>query len=201
MAEQLPRLAVFISGSGTNLQAIIDAINSGELKAQIALVISNRKAAYGLVRAEEAGLPTLYFPLKPYTDEGIGRTVYDADLAEKVRAANPDLLVFVGWMHVFSEAFLDQFAGKMINLHPALPGAFPGKDSIRDTFEAFQRGEVTQGGCMVHYIIPEIDAGEVIAQKVVPVEPADTLDTFAARMHDAEHKLIVESIRSVLENA
>src|SRR5829696_5135566 len=96
----MARLAVFISGSGTNLQALIDAVGDGRLVAEIALVVSNRKAAYGLVRAEQAGIPTLYFPLKPYTEHGLSRDAYDSDLAERVRAYRPDLLVLVGWMHV-----------------------------------------------------------------------------------------------------
>ena len=194
------RLVVFISGSGTNLQAIIDAIAAGDLDAEIALVVANRKAAYGLVRAAEAGIPTLYFPLKPYKDAGWPREQYDADLAERVSAYNPDLVVLAGWMHILSSAFLDRFPRRVINLHPALPGAFAGINAIERTFETYQRGEVQRGGCMVHYAVPEVDAGAVILQATVPIHPGDTLDDFEARLHAAEHRLIVEAIRRIGES-
>lgn len=190
------RLIVLISGSGTNLQAILDAIKAGDVDAGVVLVVSNRKAAYGLVRAEEAGIPTLYFPLKPYAERG--REAYDRDLAAKITDFRPDWVVLAGWMHVLSPAFLDCFPRRVINLHPALPGLFPGTDAIERTFEAWQRGEVAGGGCMVHYVIPEVDAGAVIAQAAVPLIPGDTLETFEANMHAAEHRLIVEAIRSLV---
>ena len=191
----MKRLVVLISGSGTNLQAIIDAINAGTLNAEVVLVVSNRKAAYGLVRAQEGGIPTLYFPLKPYSDAGKDRAQYDADLATQIAPYKPDLIVLAGWMHIFSPAFLDVFPRQVINLHPALPGAFAGINAIERTFEAYQRGEVAHGGCMVHYVIPEIDAGAVIVQEIVPINPQDTLADFEARLHAAEHRLIVEAVR------
>ncbi len=193
-----PPLVVLISGSGTNLQAILDATAERRLQAEVALVVSNRKAAYGLVRAEQAGVPTLYFPLKPYTDAGRTRESYDADLADRISAYHPDLVVLAGWMHVLSPAFLHRFPGKVINLHPALPGTFPGTEAIRHSYEAFQRGEVRHGGCMVHYVVPDVDAGEMITQAIVPVLPGDTLETYEARMHDTEHRLLVEGIRLAL---
>lgn len=191
----MKRLIVLISGSGTNLQAIMNAIDAGTLDAEIVLVVSNRKAAYGLVRAQAAGIPTLYFPLKPYTDAGKDRAQYDADLAAEVAQYKPDLIVLAGWMHIFSPAFLNIFPKQVINLHPALPGAFAGINAIERTFEAFHNGEVASGGCMVHYVIPEIDAGAVIVQEVVAIEPQDTLADFEARLHAAEHRLIVEAVR------
>jgi len=193
--QKLARLVVFISGSGSNLQAILDAIAANALMAEVILVVSNRKAAYGLVRAAQAGIATHYAPLKPFTDAGQSRETYDSELAEQVRSYQPDLLVLAGWMHIFTPAFLAQFAGRVINLHPALPGMLPGKDSIHEAYQRFQQGEITQSGCMVHYVVPEVDAGPVIAQTVVSFAPDDTQDTFAARMHAAEHRLIVEAIR------
>ena len=190
----MSRIVVLISGSGTNLQALIDAIESAVLNAEIVLVVSNRKAAYGLVRAEQAGIPTLYFPLKPYNDAGISRGVYDADLAGIVADSKPDLIVLAGWMHIFSPAFLSHFPRRVINLHPALAGTFPGAHGIEETFAAFQRGEVQHGGCMVHYAIPEVDAGAVIVQEVVPIHHGDTLEDFAERLHAAEHHIIVEAV-------
>lgn len=193
----LPCLVVFISGSGTNLQAILDAIADRGLNAEVVLVVSNRKAAFGLVRAERAGVPTLYFPLKPYTEAGLSREAYDADLAARVEDYRPDLIVLAGWMHVLSPAFLDRFPHRVINLHPALPGMFPGTEAIQCAYQAYQRGEIAHSGCMIHYTVPEVDAGPVIAQAVVPIEPDDTLESFEARMHATEHRLIVEAIRSL----
>ena len=192
------RLVVLVSGTGTNLQALMDAVDEGDLDAEIVLVVSNRRAAYGLVRAEQAKIPTLYFPLKQYSESGRSRESYDRDLAERVSGCQPDLVVLAGWMHVLSRAFLDCFPARVINLHPALPGLFPGADAIRRCFEAFQRGEIEHGGCMVHYVIPEVDAGAAIAQSIVPIFADDTSDSFAARLHDAEHRLIVEGARLAL---
>ncbi|NJN65728.1 MAG: phosphoribosylglycinamide formyltransferase [Chloroflexaceae bacterium] len=193
-----PRLAVFVSGSGTNLQALLDATASGGLDASVVLVVSNRKHAFGLVRAEQAGIATLYFPIKPYLETGRGREAYDADLAERVSAWQPDLVVLAGWMHILSRAFLDRFPNRVINLHPALPGTLPGTNAIARAYEAYQRGEMSDSGCMVHYAVPEVDAGPVVAQTVVPIEPGDTLESFEARMHAAEHRLIVEAVRVAL---
>ncbi len=193
-----PRLAAFISGSGTNLQAILDAIANGHLHADVKLVVSNRKTAFGLVRAEQAGIDTLYAPMKPYTQKGLSREQYDADLAERVSAYRLDLMVLVGWLHVFSSAFLEHFPRQVINLHPALPGMFPGMHAIEQAFAAYHRGEIEQSGCMVHYAVPEIDAGPVIGQSVVPIFPDDTLESFEARMHEHEHRLIVEAIQRAL---
>jgi formyltetrahydrofolate-dependent phosphoribosylglycinamide formyltransferase len=188
-----PALVVLISGSGTNLQALLDAAAAGRLPARIVAVFSNRKAAYGLVRAQEAGVPAHYFPLKPYRDSGRSREEYDHDLAVAVAAYRPALVVLAGWMHVLSPAFLDHFPRQVINLHPALPGQFPGTRAIERAFNAFRRGEISHSGCMVHYAIPEIDAGAVVDRQVVPLYPDDSLADFEARMHAAEHQLIVRA--------
>lgn len=193
------RIVVLISGSGSNLQAILDAAQSGELDAQVVLVVSNRRNAYGLERARSAGVPTLYFPLKPYKEPGKSREQYDADLAQQVQQHRPDLVVLAGWMHILSPAFLDVFPQQVINLHPALPGQFPGTHAIERAYEAARRGEITQSGCMVHYAIPEVDAGAVIAQAKVPIKPDDTLEAFEDRMHETEHHLLVQAVRAVLE--
>lgn len=194
-----PSLAVLISGSGSNLQALIDAIASGALTARIGLVVSNRKHAFGLNRAEAAGVPALHFPLKAYLEDGRGRETYDLDLAARVADARPDLVVLAGWMHVFTPAFLEAFPSRVINLHPALPGAFPGTRAIERAFEAFQRGEIAGSGCMVHYVVPEVDAGPAIATAEVPMRAGESLEGFASRMHTAEHDLIVRATRLALD--
>ncbi len=188
-------LVVLVSGNGSNLQAIIDAVQAGKLKAHIEAVVSNRRDAYGLVRAERAGIPTLYFPFKPYRDAGLPRETYDADLAERVSVYRPDLIVLAGWMHVLSSAFLDRFPGRVLNLHPALPGQYPGTHAIQRAYQAFQHGEIDHTGVMVHWVVPEVDAGPVILQEEVPIYAGDSLDDLEARVHAVEHRLIVEAVR------
>ena len=195
---QLPRLVILISGSGSNLQAILDAVAAGRITAVPSLVVSNRKNAYGLVRAENAGVPTAYFPFKPYRDAGKLREEYDADLAGVIRPYQPDLIILAGWMHILSAAFLNHFPNKVINLHPALPGQFAGTHAIQRAYEAYQRGEIEHTGCMVHVTIPEVDAGPVIAQAEVPILPSDSLADLETRMHQAEHTLLVTAVQSVL---
>jgi formyltetrahydrofolate-dependent phosphoribosylglycinamide formyltransferase len=191
----MKRLAILISGGGSNLQAIMDAVQAGQLNAQIAVVISNRRAAYGLTRAEQAGIPTLYFPLKPYRDADRSREEYDADLAERIAGYAPDLIVLAGWMHILGPAFLERFRGRVLNLHPALPGQFSGTHSIQRAHEAYQRGEIDHTGIMVHWAVPEVDAGAVICTADVPIYKNDTLAELEARTHQAEHRLLVDAIR------
>ena len=194
------RLVVLVSGSGTNLQALLDATAQQQLEAEVVAVFANKKKAFGLTRAEQAGVPTVYFPLKPYLDTSRSRSEFDADLAERVSTFTPDLIVLAGWMLVLSPAFLDRFPNRVINLHPALPDTFPGTEAIRRAFEAYHRGEIDHSGCMVHYAVPEVDAGPVITQEVVPIHPSDTLDSFEARLHAAEHRIIVEAVRRACQS-
>jgi formyltetrahydrofolate-dependent phosphoribosylglycinamide formyltransferase len=194
----LPRVAVLISGSGSNLQALIDAVNTGVLNAEIVLVVSNRKAAFGLTRAKNAGIETLYFPLKPYRDTGRTREEYDADLTSSIAALKPDLIVCAGWMHIDSGALIEGFLGRIINLHPALPGEFPGAHGIEDAFKAWQRGEISRSGCMVHHLIKDLDAGEPIATREVAFETGDTFEGFSNKIHKAEHELIVQATKITL---
>ena len=192
------RLAVLISGNGSNLQALIDAIDAGQLDAKIVLVVSNRRAAYGLDRAEQAGIPALYFSLKSYRLTGQDRIDYDIDLAERIIPHRPDLIVLAGWMHVLSLAFLDRFPRRVINLHPALPGQFAGTHAIERAYDAFQRGYITHTGVMVHWVVPEVDAGQTIVMEAVPIHEADRLADLEARIHAVEHRLIVEAIQQVI---
>jgi formyltetrahydrofolate-dependent phosphoribosylglycinamide formyltransferase len=194
----LPRLVILISGSGTNLQAILDAIHLSQLDAEPVLVVSNKKAAYGLVRAQEANIPTLYFPLRPFHQEVDSRAAYDRALAAEIKAYEPDLIVLAGWMRILTPCFLDEFPGRVINLHPALPGQFPGTKAIERAYQAFQQGQIKYSGCMMHYVIPEIDAGPVLLEAQVPIFANDSLEDFAQRMHTAEHRLIVEAINKAI---
>jgi formyltetrahydrofolate-dependent phosphoribosylglycinamide formyltransferase len=192
-------LAVLVSGNGSNLQAMIDAIADGQFNAYIAVVVSNRKDAFGLVRAERAGIPTRYHPLKPYRDRGEDRRAYDTDLAALLADFRPDWIVLAGWMHIFSNAFLDHFPSRVVNLHPALPGQFPGAHAIEDALAAFRRGEIDQTGVMVHLVPDErVDEGPVLATRAVPIHADDTLESLAARIHAVEHALLVETLQMLV---
>jgi len=194
------RLAVLISGNGTNLQAILDAIRMRVLDAQVVVVVSNHKAAFGLERAEKAGVPTRYHPLKPYRDAGRSRNEYDADLAKIVMEYKPDYVVLAGWMHIFTQDFLRHFSYRVINLHPALPGQFPGGHAIEDAFEAYKRGEIKGTGVMVHLVPDEqVDRGPVILSGEVPIHATDTLETLETRVRQTEHKLLVQAIGRMIE--
>ncbi len=189
------RLAVLISGNGSNLQAILDAIRMRVLDAEVVVVVSNRRNAYGLERAAKAGVPTLYHPLKPYTDAGRPRADYDADLAKMLRPYNVDWVVLAGWMHIFTNEFLRHFPYRVVNLHPALPGQFPGARAIQEAFEAFQRGEIKHTGVMVHLVPDEqVDSGPVILTDDVPIYKTDTLEMLENRIHQAEHRLLVQAL-------
>ncbi|MGH2544914.1 MAG: phosphoribosylglycinamide formyltransferase [Ardenticatenaceae bacterium] len=199
MSRVEARLAVLLSGFGSNCQAILDAIASSTLPAKVVVVASNRRDAYGLQRAEAAGIPAIYHPLKPYREAGRSREEYDADLAQALLPYQPDWVVLVGWMHVLSDAFLRHFPDRVINLHPALPGRFPGTDAIGSAFEAYQRGEIAATGVMVHLVPDErVDEGPVLATTPVPILPDDTLETLEARIHATEHDLLVSALRDLI---
>lgn len=194
------RLAVLISGNGSNLQAILDAVRLRVLDAQVVVVVSNRKDAFGLERAAKAGVPTRYHPLKPYRDAGRSRNDYDAELAQIVKEYNPDYVVMAGWMHILSQDFLSHFPYRVINLHPALPGKFPGAHAIEDAFHAYKRGEIKHTGVMVHLVPDEqVDRGPVILTAEVPILPTDTLETLETRVQQTEHKILVQAIARLIE--
>jgi phosphoribosylglycinamide formyltransferase 1 len=201
MRKSMPeksRLVVLISGNGTNLQAVLDACGSGALPATVAAVISNKREAFGLERAKLAGVPAVVLP-KPKEQD---RREYDARLADAVASYRPDWVILAGWMRVLSSEFLNRFPNRVINLHPALPGTFPGTHAIDRAFEAFGRGEIRATGVMVHLVPDEgVDSGPVLAQEEVPILPGDTLDSLEARVHGVEHRLLVDAIRKALTGA
>ena len=126
------------------------------------------------------------------------RRDYDADLARLVKSFGIDWIVLAGWMHVFSQAFIESYRQRILNLHPALPGTFPGTHAIERAYEAYQRGEITHTGVMIHLVPDEaVDDGPVVAQSAVAIEPTATLEELEARIHDTEHGLIVETIRKL----
>jgi len=197
------RIAVLVSGYGSNLQAIMDACASGKLPdAEVVAVVANRKDSYGLQRAISQGIPSVYHPLASYRRWGLDREAYDADLAAIMGRYRPDVIALAGWMHVFSMAFLAQFRGYVLNIHPALPGTFPGTHAIERAYQAYQRGDITQTGVMVHYVPDEaVDEGPVILEQVVPIHPGDTLESLEERIHAVEHVLYPQAIAKALDGA
>jgi phosphoribosylglycinamide formyltransferase-1 len=195
MSPPKARLVVLISGNGSNLQAMIDAIQSGIIKAEISAVISNKRDAYGLERARKANIPALVLPkMKEQT-----REEYDAQLAQAVQHYAPDWVILAGWMRILSMHFLRHFPNRVINLHPALPGTFPGTHAIERAYEAFQRGEIQETGVMVHLVPDEgVDAGPVLAQAQVAILPGDTLADLETRIHQTEHRLLVDTLVQII---
>jgi phosphoribosylglycinamide formyltransferase-1 len=194
MNTELPRLVVLISGSGTNLQAIVDACKDGSLPMRVVGVFSNKAEAFGLERARLAGIPAIYLP-KPKDEE---RGAYDGRLADSVTGFAPDWVVLAGWMRILSNAFLERFPDRVINLHPALPGTFAGTHAIDRAYEACRRGEITQTGVMVHLVPDEgVDCGPVLATQSVPIFPDESLEALEAHIHETEHKLLVATLRRI----
>jgi formyltetrahydrofolate-dependent phosphoribosylglycinamide formyltransferase len=190
------RLVVLISGNGSNLQAILDACASGQLRAQVVSVISNKAEAPGLVRASKAGVQAIYFP----RGEKESRQDYDTRLAACVFACSPDFVILAGWMRILSFAFLSSFPQRVINLHPALPGMFPGTHAIGRAHAAYQRGEIDRTGVMVHLVPDEgVDIGPVLGLQEIHFMPDESLERFEARVHEVEHKLLIETLKKILD--
>ena len=184
------RLGVLISGRGSNLQAIIDAIRDGRLSATIAVVISNRADAAGLLRARDAGIETLVMDHRAYPS----REDYDRSLARELRSRDVGLVCLAGFMRLLSGYFIREFPMRILNIHPSLLPAFPGLDAQH---QALAHG-VKFSGCTVHFVDENLDSGPIIVQAVVPVLDDDTAETLSARILTEEHRIYTEAIRIVL---
>ena len=188
--KNLP-IGVLLSGSGTNLQALIDRIADGSLAADIVLVISSRPDAFGIERAKAAGLPTLVLNREAYADaEAADRRIVDA-LAE----AGAEYVVMAGYMRMVTDVLLDAFPNRVVNLHPALLPSFRGAHGIQDAWDA----GVKVTGVTVHFANAEYDKGPIIAQRPVEVREDDTVETLEARIHDVEHELYPQVIQLIAE--
>ena len=186
----MKRLAVLVSGNGSNLQAILDACGAGQLPAEVALVVSNKRGVFALERASRAGVESVVL-----TRDGRSRAQYDAALADVVEAAHPDRVVLAGWMHILSKGFLDRFPNRVLNLHPALPGAFPGVNAIARALEA----GVEKTGVMVHRVDEGVDTGPPLAVEEISIHPGETLESLTERVHEVEHRLLIQALREELE--
>jgi phosphoribosylglycinamide formyltransferase-1 len=190
----LKKVGVLISGRGSNLGALIEAQSSNDKAGapyKITLVISNNADAGGLVRAREAGIATLVIPHK-----GKSREEFDSEMDAALQGAGVELVVLAGFMRILSDGFVRGWEGRLINIHPSLLPAYKGTQVHERVIAA---GE-TSSGASVHFVVPELDAGPVIAQASVPVHPSDTPDALAARVLEVEHRLYPAAVRLLAED-
>lgn len=187
----MKRLAILLSGRGSNFQAIADNIARGAVEATIAVVISNRPDARGLQIARDRGLPAVAVPSK-----GMDREAYDRQLIEELRKYDVDLICLAGYMRLLSAFFIREFRNRILNIHPSLLPAFPGLDAQH---QALQYG-VKVAGCTVHFVDEYLDAGPILLQAAVPVLDSDTEETLSARILQEEHRIYSEAIRIVLSD-
>jgi phosphoribosylglycinamide formyltransferase 1 len=185
------KLGVLISGRGSNLQALIDACAAPDYPAKIALVISNRADAPGLARAAQSRIPSRVVSHRDFAD----REGFEAALDGALREARVELVCLAGFMRVLGRDFVARWGDRLINIHPSLLPDFPGLDTHRRAIEA----GMAYAGCTVHFVRAEVDAGPIIAQAKVPVLEADTAESLAARVLEAEHRLYPEAVRLIAE--
>lgn len=190
-SEALPRLAILISGHGSNLQAFIDACATGELAARIDIVISNKPDAYGLQRAQRAGIPFLCIDHREYAS----REDFDRALLETLRSRTVDLVILAGFMRILTPVLVEPFMGRLMNIHPSLLPKYPGLHTHRRAIEAGDR----EAGATVHFVTLELDGGPPLLQARVPILPDDTVDTLAARVATQEHRIYPVAVRWFLE--
>ena len=183
------RLGILLSGRGSNFCAIADTIEEGQLDAEIAVVISNRPEAPGIVAARERGLNAVVLPSR-----GLDRDVYDRQLVAELRQNSVDLVCLAGYMRILSGFFIREFSMRILNIHPSLLPAFPGLDAQH---QALEHG-VKFSGCTVHFVDEGLDSGPIIAQAVVPVMDDDTAESLSARILKEEHRIYPEAIGLVL---
>ena len=182
-------LGVLVSGNGTNLQAILDAVASGELDARVRCVVSNKREAFALERARKAGVPAIALAHKEYAT----REAFDEAVLAALREHGVEWVVLAGFMRVLTPVFLRSFAGRVVNVHPALLPAFPGVNAVA---QALAHG-VRVSGCTVHFVDEGVDSGPIIAQRAVPVLDGDDEASLAARIHAAEHELFVAVLADI----
>ena len=180
------RVAVLISGEGTNLQALIDASRSRTVAGRVVVVVSNRGAVRGLERAKAAGIPALHLPAQP----GVPRAAYDEALAAALEPYAPDLIVLAGFMRILSPEFVARFRGRVLNIHPSLLPKYPGLETHRQVLD---NGDL-EHGATVHFVTAELDAGPAVIQYRIPVRAGETLESLVARVHAGEHIILPRAV-------
>lgn len=189
------RVAVLASGRGSNLQAVIDAIEAGTVQADIVVVISNKKEAPALERARRHGLSDLFVDPKPYAGRPDSREAYDRELLDVLRRQGVELVLLAGYMKIVTTVLVEAFANRMMNIHPSLLPSFPGLDVQKKAIE----WGCKLAGCTVHFVTEGIDEGPIILQAAVPILDDDTPDTLAARILEQEHKIYPRAVQLFAE--
>lgn len=180
-------VVVLLSGTGSNLQALIDSTADGENPVRIAAVIANRSDAYGLQRAQAAGIATRVLEHGDY----LGRDAFDAALMQAIDAFAPQLVVLAGFMRILTPGFVRHYHGRLLNIHPSL---LPRHKGLHTHQRALEAGD-TEHGCSVHFVTEELDGGPLVVQAVLPVEPDDTVESLAQRVHHHEHQIYPLAVR------
>ena len=180
-------VVVLISGSGSNLQALIDSVAHDGNPARIAAVVCNRADAYGLERARLAGIATELLDHKPFE----GREAFDAALIQTIDAYQPDLVVLAGFMRILSSGFVQHYSGRLLNIHPSL---LPRHKGLHTHQRALEAGD-SEHGCSVHFVTEELDGGPLVVQAVLPILADDTVDSLARRVHQQEHRIYPLAVR------
>jgi phosphoribosylglycinamide formyltransferase-1 len=183
-------VGVLASGRGTNLQAILDACARGEIPARVAVVVSDNPAAAALERARRAGVPAVFVDPR-----GRKKRDFEAEISRILKEHGVELVCLAGYMRVLGRSFLEEWEGRVLNIHPSLLPAFPGLEAQR---RAWEYG-VKVAGCTVHFVVPEVDAGPIVLQAAVPVLGDDTPETLASRILEQEHRMYVQAIRLYAE--
>ncbi|HSS30998.1 MAG TPA: phosphoribosylglycinamide formyltransferase [Nitrospiraceae bacterium] len=189
------RIAVLASGRGSNLQAVIDAIEAGMVQAKVVAVISNKKEAPALERARRHGLFALFVDPKPYAGRPDSREAYDRELLDVLRQHDVELVLLAGYMKIVTTALVEAFANRMMNIHPSLLPSFPGLDVQKKAIE----WGCKLAGCTVHFVTEGVDEGPIILQAAVPILDDDTPDTLAARILEQEHKIYPRAVQLFAE--
>ena len=187
----MKKIVVLLSGAGTNLQAILDASQDQASGYEVALVLSNRRKAGGMEKAAAWGVPHIYVDPRP----AASREEYDQLLAHSIDDVQPDLIVLAGFMRILSPAFVQRYRGRIVNIHPSLLPAFPGKDAQKQALDA----GVSETGVTVHYVDEGVDTGLIIDQISVSIEPDDTVETLSARIQVVEHMLYPRVISEICQ--
>ena len=182
----MTRIVVLISGRGSNMKAVVNACDSGQINAEVVAVISNRPNAAGLEYAKSQGISTSVCDHTQYSS----RDQFDAELATMIDSAKPDWIVLAGFMRILGAELVQRFVGRMINIHPSLLPKYPGLNTHE---RAITAGDLVHGAS-VHFVIPELDAGPVIEQISIPIQKADTADSLAARVLAEEHDLLIKAL-------
>ena len=181
------KIGILISGRGSNMVALIDAVQSGEIpNSEVAVVISDKPSAAGLEKARERGVETVVIERR-----GRSREVHDAEIIAELRSRDVELICLTGYMRLLSTRFIEAFEDRIVNIHPSLLPSFPGLDAQRQAVEAGAK----VSGCTVHFVNEDLDAGPVILQREVEIRDDDTVDTLAARILEQEHLAYVEAVR------